>query len=175
MGVMIPIDHTSGYSLVSSISLNSIVRKINFIGPASFNISLLMESWLLALLSFNCFVPLESFSAVSSESNTGLTPLIMCLAGELSSWVFSEWKRLEECSTQLFGEIALRVSELTLLFSNFRCDQKRLGLCVNDSILLILSASHSCLQLLIICYLAMIQGSFGFFCKVAAKYFSCFF
>ena len=132
MGVMIPIDHTSGYSLVSSILLNSIVRKGN-IGAASFNISLLLESWPLALLFFNCFIPLEISSAVSGESNNGSTPLIMCSVEELSSWVFSEWKSLEKCSIQMFGEIALRVLELTLPFGDFRCDQKRFGLSVNDS------------------------------------------
>ena len=71
----------------------------------------------------------------------------MCLVEELSPWLFSEWKSLEKCSTQaLFGEIALPlgVSELTLSFSDFKCDQKCFGLSVNDSNLLMLSASHSC-------------------------------
>ena len=97
-----------------------------------------MESRPLALLFFNYFIPLEISSAVSDESNTGSTPLIMYLVEKLSSWVFSEWKSLEKCSTQMFGEIALRVSELTLPFSDFRCDQKRFGLSVNDSNLLML-------------------------------------
>ena len=73
------------------------------------------------------------------------------LSGRALSWVISKWKSLEECSTQLLGEVALRVSELTLPFSDFRCDKKGLGLSVNDSNLLMLSVSHSCLQLLIVC------------------------
>ena len=91
-----------------------ILHKNLVVGVANFNISLIMESWSLALLFFNCFIALEIFSALSGESNTELTRLIMCLVEELLSWVFSEWKSLEKCSTQLFGEITLRVPELTL-------------------------------------------------------------
>ena len=104
-----------------------------------------MKSWLLALLFFNCFISLEIFSVVNGESNTGSTLLMMRLVVELLLWVFSEWKNLEKCSTQQFGEIVLRISELTLPFSDFRCNQKRFGLSVNDSKLLMLSASHFCL------------------------------
>ena len=140
---MIPIDRIFGYSLVSSILSNNIVRKGNIIGAGNFNILLLMESRPLALFFFNCFVPLESSSTVNGKSNTGSIPLMMCLEEELSSCVFPEQKSLEKCSTQLFGKIALRVSELKLTFNNFSCDQKRFGLSANDSNLLMLSVSPS--------------------------------
>lgn len=93
----------------------------------------------------------------------------------LLSWVFLEWENLAKCSIQLFREIALTVSGLTLPFSDFSCPQKHFTLSVNDYTLLMLSVSHFCLQLSIVCWnWAMIQGSVSFLFKLAAKYFSCF-
>ena len=93
----------------------------------------------------------------------------------LLSWVFLEWESLAKCSIQLFREIALTVSELTLPFSNFSCAQKSFKLSVNGYTLLMLSVSHFCLQLSIVCWnWAMIQGSVSFLFKLAAKYFSYF-
>ena len=71
---MIPIDHTSGYSLLSSILLNSIVRKSNVIGAENFQ-DLITDGVMAA-------------GFVSGKSNSGLTLLIMCLVGELCLGLF---------------------------------------------------------------------------------------
>lgn len=132
MSVLNLTNHTSGYSFISSILLNTIVRKGNIIGSANFNISLVMELWPLALLFFNYFIQFETSFAVNGESNTG-SPALMCLKVEISPQVFSKWKSLGKCSTQLLVEIALiRVSEVIITFSNFRCDQN-CQLSVKDS------------------------------------------
>ena len=92
---------------------------------------------------------------------------------ELSSWIFPEWKRLEKFSIHLFPEIALiRVSELTLSFSDFRCNQKCFGLSVNDCNLLMLFISNFCLQLFIVslCLFSFFLVGIELWCKQGQFY-----
>ena len=61
MVVMILIDHTSEYSLVSCVLLNSIARKGNIIGTATFNISLLMMSMAAGFVVLQLFYSIIDF------------------------------------------------------------------------------------------------------------------
>ena len=104
----------------------------------------------------------------------------MSIVEEFQSCLFPEQRGLEKSSAKQFGEITLSVSELTLHFSDIRCDQKCLGLSANGSNILMylfpsfFAAFHS--MIVSFFYLFGLSYDIGifwpFFFRVAANYFN---
>ena len=105
-------------------------------GALALIISLLIESSPLALLFLSLFIPFEISSAVNYEIDTLWLSFIKSRLGIGSGFfpsIFFDSKISEKCSTHLFGEMAFRVSDISIPLNDIRRDQNCFGLSTRDS------------------------------------------
>ena len=116
-------------------------------------ISLLMESFPLAFLSFSSLIPFKISSIVNGESRIGsylLSGRILLLPSSLFLSLSVTLNKLEKCSAHFFVGIEFAWFELLFVFplTFLTCCQNSLG---SLDKFLIFSISHFCLTDLMVC------------------------
>ena len=186
-GIIIPLDHSSGYIWLCRILLNKVTKKDERDGTLALIISLLIELLSLGFFDFRSAIPLTVSSFVKGQSKIAFLIFLLVSLYRKGSWSsfrsFSEYNNFEKCSAHCCGEITLSILDLIAPLSGFKWDQKSFAFSVtSDSFSNIVYLpisftyfSHMFIALLDFMWLLhYIKGFFGSFWRSLAILVNCF-